>query len=55
MTREEINIVVDALDDLHSLNDWEIDFIDNLPEKDGKYNLSEKQKETLLKTAKKIA
>ena len=47
MNRVQIRFIKDALEQEHKLTSWESDYINDLAEKDGGYELSDKQNSIL--------
>jgi hypothetical protein len=52
--RIQIKFIKDALDSPEKLNEWEVDFIDSLADKDDNYELTEKQNTILNRISQKI-
>lgn len=55
MNRVQIQIIKDALDQEHELDEWESGFINNLADKDADYELSDTQNHHLNKIGSKLA
>lgn len=54
MNRVQKKFIIDAVDNLEMLSDWENDFILDLAKKEESYTLSEKQNSTLNRIVQKI-
>ena len=52
--RLQIKFIKDALDNQDKLNEWEVDFINSIAEKDDNHELTEKQNATLNKISQKL-
>ena len=55
MNKFYINIIKEALEYQHLLNDWEINFINNIAERGDNYTLSKKEISVLNKISTKVA
>ena len=55
MDRVQISIIKGAIDNEHLLSEWEIDFVNDIADKDDDYELSEKQNAIVNRIGNKVA